>query len=101
MSFHYRIHDNSRPYFITITVVNWIDVFMRKIHNVTLIDSLKYCQEKKGLEIFAWCLMPSHLHLIVRAREGFILSDIVRDFKTFTSKKIIKQILDEPERSGC
>lgn len=72
-------------------------MFMRKNYKVTLIDSLKYCQEKKGLEIFAWCLMPSHLHLIVRAREGFILSDIVRDFKTFTSKKIIKQILDEPE----
>ena len=70
---------------------------MRKNHKMTLIDSLKYCQEKKGLEIFAWCLMPSHLHMIVRAKEGFNLSDIIRDFKTFTSKTIIKQIQEEPE----
>ncbi len=64
---------------------------------MALIASLNYCQEKKGLEIFAWCLMPSHLHMIVRAKEGFNLSDIIRDFKTFTSKTVVKQIQQEPE----
>ncbi len=97
MGFHYRIYDNDRPYFITITVVDWIDVFIRKNHKLTLIDSLKFCQKEKGLEIFAWCFMPSHLHLIVRAAQGYILSDIIRDFKRHTSKTIIQQIKDEPE----
>jgi REP element-mobilizing transposase RayT len=45
---------------------------------------LKYCQENKGLEIFGWCLMSSHIHLIIRAKEGYNLSDILRDFKKFT-----------------
>jgi len=61
------------------------------------VNSLKYCQENKGLEIYAWVLMHSHLHLICRAAQGHRLSDILRDFKKFTSKKIVQQIEDEPE----
>jgi len=41
--------------------------------------------------------MHSHLHLICRAAQGYRLSDILRDFKKFTSKKIVQQIEDEPE----
>ncbi|MES2288055.1 MAG: transposase [Bacteroidota bacterium] len=79
------------------TVVDWIDVFTRKNHKMAIVESLKYCQENKGLEIFAWCLMPSHLHLIIRADTDIKLSDTIRDFKKFTSKKIIRLIQEEPE----
>ena len=41
--------------------------------------------------------MPSHLRMIVQAKEGFILEDIVRDFKAYTGRAIIKQIIEEPE----
>lgn len=97
MGFHYRIFDDAKPYFVTMTVVDWIDVFMRKNHKIAIVESLEYCQKNKGLEIFAWCLMPSHLHMIVRAEEGKKLSDIIRDFKRHTSTTILKQIIEEPE----
>jgi REP element-mobilizing transposase RayT len=97
MGFHYKIHDNSRPYFITSTVVDWIDLFSRKNHKITVVESLRHCQKEKGLEIYAWCLMLSHLHMIVRAGNGALLSDIMRDFKSFTSKQLILQIKKEPE----
>ena len=84
-------------YFVTLTVTDWIDVFTRKNHKVTLVESLEYCQKNKGLVIFAWCLMPSHLHLLARAEDDINLSDILRDFKKFTSKELIKQINDEAE----
>ena len=60
-------------------------------------NALKHCQEKKGLELYAYCLMSSHLHILCKGTEGFILSDIMRDFKKFTSKQIVKTIQDEPE----
>ena len=41
--------------------------------------------------------MPSHLHMIARAESDYSLSDILRDFKKFTSKAIIKEMLNEPE----
>jgi putative transposase len=93
---HYSIHDN-KSYFLTCTVVEWIDVFTRKNHKDAIIESLTYCQEQKGLNIFAWCLMPSHLHMLVNTNEPFQLADVIRDFKKFISKKIISQIKAEPE----
>ena len=79
------------------TVVDWIDLFTRVNHKNLLIDSLKFCQENKGLNIFGWCLMPSHLHMIVNTTEPFQLDDVVRDFKRHTSKYLIAQIENEPE----
>jgi REP element-mobilizing transposase RayT len=97
MSDKYKIWDQRKAYFLTLTVVGWIDVFTRKNHKLTVINSLKYCQKEKGLVIFGYCLMPSHLHLISRTESDFTLSDILRDFKKFTSKAIIKEIIDESE----
>jgi len=92
MGFKFRINSNEL-YFLTITVVDWIDVFNRKELCEDLLESLKYCQQNKGLEIYAWCLMPSHLHLVVSVEQGDVtLSDVMRDFKKFTSKKIVKSI---------
>jgi hypothetical protein len=43
--------------------------------------------------------MLSHLHLLCKGTEGIILSDIMRDFKKFTSKQIVRIMQDEPESS--
>ena len=97
MSENYKIANKHSAYFLTMTVVGWIDLFTRPNHKLLIIDSLKYCQEQKGLELYGYCLMPSHLHLIARATEEITLSEILRDFKKFTSKKLIEQIINEPE----
>ena len=92
-----KFGDNEKAYFLTLTVVGWIDVFTRKNHKLAIIDSLRYCQKEKGLVIFGYCLMSSHLHLLARAEGNYNLSEILRDFKKFTSKAIISQIITEPE----
>ncbi|NPD48368.1 transposase, partial [Lentimicrobium sp. S6] len=100
MSDKYKTHEPDKAYFITMTTVGWVDIFTRKNHKLAIVDSLKYCQENKGLVLpkaRGWVLMHSHLHLLCRAAEGFRLSDILRDFKKYTSKKIVRQIEDEPE----
>jgi REP element-mobilizing transposase RayT len=97
MSEKHKIWDQRKAYFLTLTVVGWIDVFTRKSHKLTIVESLQYCQKEKGLTIFGDCLMPSHLHLIARAESTDTLSDILRDFKKYTSKAIIRQVMTEPE----
>ncbi|MCK5028258.1 MAG: transposase [Bacteroidales bacterium] len=97
MSDKYKIRDNDKAYFITITTDGWIDVFTRKNQKLLIIDSLKYCQNNKGLIVFGYCLMSNHLHMICKADDGYDLSNILRDFKTFTSKSIIMKINEEPE----
>ena len=97
MSDKYKIRDNEKAYFVTITTVGWVDIFTRKGQKLLIVDSLNYCQQEKGLIIFAYCLMPSHLHMICKADDSYNLSDILRDFKKYTSKAIIKKIQNEPE----
>jgi REP element-mobilizing transposase RayT len=97
MSTKYKATSTEDAYFITITTVGWIDVFTRLNQKHCITNALKHCQEKKGLEIYACCLMSSHLHLLCKATEGFILSDVMRDFKKHTSKQIVKIIKEEPE----
>ncbi len=97
MSTKYKATTTDQAYFVTITTVGWADVFTRLSQKYNVINSLKYCQENKGLEIYAYCLMHSHLHLLCKSTEGFILSDVMRDFKKYTSKQILKTIVEEPD----
>ena len=110
-------------HFLTLTVINWLDVFTKPEYFQIIIDSLKYCQKKKGLLIHAYVIITNHLHLMVSVRGGNIqqvdllhnlrceeaparceeapaseqesLSDIMRDFKSWTAKEIYKQLLHD------
>lgn len=95
MGFKYAIR-SDKLHFLTHTVVDWIDVFTRRELAEIVVNSLNYCVEKKGLEVYVWCLMPSHLHMIARTAEGAKddLSDVMRDFKKFTSKEVVNAISD-------
>jgi len=77
----YKIRNQEGLHFITFAVVDWVDVFTRKQYREILIESLDYCCKEKGLRLFAWVIMSNHVHFIVSAQEGFILSDILRDYK--------------------
>jgi REP element-mobilizing transposase RayT len=97
MSTKYKATSTEEAYFITITTVGWIDVFTRLNQKYILINALQHCQQNKGLEIYAYCIMSSHIHLLCKATNGFILSDVMRDFKKYTSKKIVQTINEESE----
>ena len=97
MSTKYKATTTGDAYFVTITTVGWIDVFTRLNQKESIIKSLQFCQKNKGLEIYAYCIMTSHIHLLCKTTNGFIMSDVMRDFKRFTSKRIIEIILDEAE----
>ncbi|WP_432222960.1 REP-associated tyrosine transposase [Flavobacterium sp. TMP13] len=97
MSTKYKATAKEEAFFITLTTVGWVDVFTRLNQKNGIINALIHCQQNKGLEIYGYCIMSSHVHLLCRATHGFILSDVVRDFKKFTSKKIIQTIIEEPE----
>jgi putative transposase len=87
----YKIRNKKEVYFISFAVVEWIDVFTRKQYRDLLVESIKYCQENKGLLVHAWCIMSNHVHLITSAVNED-LPDILRDLKKFTSKQIIAAI---------
>ena len=98
MSRNYKFRDQQKLYFVSFATVNWIDVFVRRQYKDILVDSLKFCQQHKGLELYAWCIMSSHVHLII-GTTGEKMEDIMRDLKRHTAKAILKAISDNPQES--
>ena len=97
MGSRYKIRDNQGLYFITLTVIGWVDLFIRNDYRDCLIESFKYCQKEKGLQVHAYVIMTSHVHLIISSKDNSPLMPIVRDMKKFTSKQLIQLIKIIPE----
>ena len=97
MGSRYQIRDNSGLYFITITVLGWIDLFTRNEYRYCFLDSMEYCRKHKGLHIHAYVIMTSHVHAIVSSDHTHDLSGTIRDLKKFTSKRLIELIQEIPE----
>jgi REP element-mobilizing transposase RayT len=99
MSRNYKFHNPEGIYFISFAVVDWIDVFSRSDYKNIIIDSLHYCQKEKGMEIFAWCIMSNHIHLVFRSVQNQNPELLIGDLKRFTSKAIVKAIINNPKES--
>ncbi len=95
----HKIFNQNSAHFVTMTVVGWIDVFTRDAYRKIIIDSLIYCQNEKGLVINAYVLMSNHIHMICYTKENYSLSNVLRDFKKFTSKSIIDSISNSEQES--
>lgn len=88
----YKFHDADGLYFVTFATVQWVDAFTRSEYAEIVLESLRFCQKEKGLVIHAWCIMSNHLHLIISRKGEKDLSEILRDFKKYTSTQILKRI---------
>ena len=98
MPFAYKVYDQHAVYFMTFTTHQWVDVFTRTAYKNLLVNSLRFCQREKGFMIYSWVIMSNHIHLIAGTNRNK-LTDIIRDFKKYTSTQIIKRIEENKEES--
>ena len=98
MSRKYKFHNKEGPYFVSFATVNWIDVFTRQVYFNVLANSVDHCRRTKGMELYCYCFMPSHVHFIFRSSYGRP-SELLRDFKRHTSKKVVETIENNPQES--
>ena len=96
MSTGYQIKEQGELHYVTFQIVRWIDIFTRKVYRDIVIESLRFCQHNKGLEIYAFVVMSNHIHLLLRSFPGK-LSDTIKEFKSFTAKQMLETIQTEPE----
>lgn len=90
--------EEGGTYFISFAIVDWIDLFTRRDYAQFVLDNLIFCQKNKGLLLYRFVIMPSHIHLIAGAEKGLV-THVLRDFKTFTSKRLVELIRDHPQES--
>ena len=94
----YQIQDQGGLYFFTFQVVDWADIFSRQIYRDIVLDSFSFCRSEKGMELFAYVIMTNHVHCIVQSKKAK-LSELIRDFKRYTSRQVLKEIPTNPKES--
>lgn len=97
----YAIRNQEAMHYLTFTVVDWVDVFSRKIYRDIVIESLRFCQQNKGMNLTGYVIIrmaapTNHIHIICQSDKGN-LSDLIRDFKKYVAQMIINQIKIGPE----
>ena len=97
MSRNYKFHNPKVLYFVSFAVVGWLDVFTRNEYKDLLVESLEFFQKNKGMEIYAWCNMTNHVHLIFKSTNNQKPELLLGDFKRFTSRSIVKAIQENPK----
>ena len=66
MSTGYKISEQDELHFVTFQIVKWIDIFTRQVYRDIVVDSLRFCQQNKALEIYAFVIMSNHIHMLIR-----------------------------------
>lgn len=98
MSRNYKFHNGSATYFVSFATVYWIDLFTREQYFNVLVNSVDYCRSQKGMELYAYCFMPSHVHLVFRSTQKDPMG-LLRDFKKYTARKLLQAIREHPKES--
>ncbi len=77
-------------FFVTTTCHEFLPLIESKEMKDMLMENLNFYNKKYDAEIVSYALMPEHIHLMIYFRNENLLIDYMRDFKRFTSKKIIE-----------
>ena len=105
------------------------DCHLAKVEIASLVREALRHFDGRRYDLVAWCIMPNHVHVIVRPFDGYDLADILHSWKSFTAKQAnsllgtagafwqeeyydhlirdeedfrgqLSYVLDNPERSG-
>ena len=82
----YQIKDQDRLYYVTLQIVEWVDVFTRKRYRDIIVDALNYCSRHKQLEIYGYVIMSNHFHLALETPEGNLAAGMQWLQATFTNR---------------
>ena len=84
-------HDPSHLYFVTASVVEWKHLFITPEYINIPLNSLSWLQQQNRILLFAFVIMPSHLHVILKPEDSTI-GEIVQQFGSFTAHKILEKL---------
>ena len=86
--------DSSHLYFITATLCGWKNLFTELGYAHIVLESLAWLRREGRMALYAFVLMPSHLHFLAMPRERTI-GELLQNFGSFTAHAILKQLRQE------
>ncbi len=74
--------------FFTATIIKWKHLLKLDKYKQIILDSLVYLVENDKITLYAYVIMPNHIHILWRIKEPYLLHEIQRDFLKYTSQMI-------------
>lgn len=90
-------HDPTHLYFITASIMDWKHLFITPEYINIPLNSLAWFQKQKRILLFAFVIMPSHLHAILKSERDSI-GEIVQQFGSFTAHEILKKLRGDDQK---
>jgi putative transposase len=90
MGLRFRSINPSGCFFVTTSVLGRVKRFDSAQDYEMLEINIEFYRKREDADIFAYVLMPSHLHLIISIPEKRSISNFMRDFKRRTVTEYYK-----------
>ncbi len=77
-------------YFVTTKAVQYAHLFQRDVMKRLMVDTLDCFRSQKRFELYTFVVMPNHIHIIIQCTPDDPVSNVMRDFKTRASDRVIR-----------
>ena len=91
--------DKGEIYFWTATINQWQHLLHKDEYKDVIIDSLKYLTDEGKIDVFAFVIMPNHLHFIWRVNEPNGKESSQGSFLKYTAHMFQKMLRKKGERT--
>ena len=85
------VDEPDHLYFMTATIVGWRSLFIEPIYSKLILDSLTWLRSNARMLLFAFVIMPNHVHTIVKP-VNLMIGELTQIFGSFTAHAILKQL---------
>ena len=92
-------HDPTHLYFITASIIDWKHLFITPTYINIPLNSLDWLHKQKRILLFAFVIMPPHLHAILKPERNSI-GEIVQQFGSFTAHEILKKLRTDNQKDA-
>jgi len=90
------IDDPSHLYFVTASVIGWKQLFRNHDYAMIVLRSLDWLRDQRRMKIFAFVVMYSHLHILIKP-EGLSIGELIRQFGSYTAHEIVSRLKEESQ----
>ncbi len=77
-------------YFVTSTAVQHRHLFKRDVMKRIIVDILDCMRLRKRFKLYAFVIMPNHIHIIIQCLAEDSLANVIRDLKKHIADRLIR-----------
>jgi REP element-mobilizing transposase RayT len=85
----------TNTYFFTATINKWQQLLSTEERKQIILNSLKFMCEENRISLYAFVIMPNHIHLVLSIQENETKKSIQHNLLKFTAQFLIKYLIHE------